>query len=1177
MPILLRAIVASACTLPCVVAQTADYVSVTNPYSSATNFNIETVRGMVLHDVGFYAINTHASTVVYHGDFLPGYEAEWPTVQNPVSLAMWQDGSTDRLLVVGGGSWSLAMHDLATGSILKHIRLPAEPADIVIDVANDDAYISCQGDNSVVRIDLNTFTQTSRYPVSSQRPRFMFIKQAANGNSAEIYVTPSLSGNNTTVSDVEEIPAPLPGQPPTGEGSIDQRTRVVDLSPANLTNLPDEDLFRISPTQTVDTPATPVLHGAGTLMTAHGIAPDGNYWLLSTNSLNAAHDSEDKHRGVFANAQLAITSNVGVGARPTPMTIKDLDIDTLGGKNSTTSMSFPWSLAFYSNGVPTGSGGPAIMHAAVASSTSDNITVLDMAGNRLGDLDLKALAHPLTNAWQPGSMPVPVSDRAIPRGLEWDSTTNRLYVYCWGWNKVLVYDMNNPTAQPLWFELGPDPMPVATQEGRSLWYDATRPVGSDGDGNLFHGAVTCNTCHPGGGMDLLGWAVSDSHDDLKDVMVTQSLMSIGDTFPYHWRGERNLDHFNGAFVGILGHATELTPAELEKFESFVFSLQAPANPKQHVDRVVTGAAVSGQDLFLNKPDVLFGQTCADCHQMPSGTDGNRVAEVLLGFPGTATFDVSHLRQLTHKDQTSVTLNVGASPTRARGGFGLAHEGLNDNIREFLSPDRFAITAAESDKITEFMRQFDQGIAPAVHRAYLADTTTASEVGLIESVLLAQANAPKEWLDIAAIGSETPNGALVRWAYDANTMLFTSHSGLAVRTWAQFKLKFTATAATARYLFLGLPPGNAKRFALDPDNDGMTDLAELANTAPLMMPNPTDPRNRDSDADGYDDGYEVAHVGDPNAASSAPFDITPPSKPTLILDHVGATFAKFRATFSEPVSWELRAIDTASGDVISVSRGVALSREATLHMHELKPSTETILGVKRQYTPRLILRDSFNNPGAQWDYPPFFAKEQLISTTRSGGLPVRAKLVITDLAHNVTSRVPAGTMSVAGTVQVRTKAELLIGGQSGHVPSPYTTPVVVARVLYRKPGKPAWNVAQMPQLGGFSAVSGFMLNDLFNDYAYGALPGGFVISSGADANGNATFSYTLSGLAVGDEVKLSVVAILDPVNVLISGAPPSTYGPFKRSSLEDWDLPQTANGPTATTPTAKHLRGFEVVY
>tara|TARA_R110002072_G_scaffold177524_2_gene333462 strand:+ start:40732 stop:44166 length:3435 start_codon:yes stop_codon:yes gene_type:complete len=1106
-----------------------DYEELTNPFSSTTNFNIETVRGLLLRSNGLYAINTHASTVVHHGDLTPAYEQEWPTVQNPIAITEW----SGRILVVGGSTWSLVEHDLATGRILRHVDLPAEPADIVIDHSNDDAYIACQGANCVVRIDLVTFQETSRYPVASQRPRFLVFDDTATPPA--VYVTPALSGNNTTASDVQALPSG------TGVGGVDQRSIVVDLDATSTagTDLPDEDLFRIQVTQAVNSPAVAVLHSAGTLMTAHGINPiDGNYWLLSTESLNAAHNSEDKHRGVFAFAQLAIANNVGVGTRPKPSTLIDLDAPIGGGQKTVgSSMSFPYALAFHSSG-----------HAAIAASTSDLITFVTQTGTRYADVPIV----------QPAGMPTPIG-RAIPRDLEWDQQRNLLYVYCWGWNKVLLFDGNNPANAPFWFELGPDPLAVEVQEGRSIFYDAKRAQDNNTSGTPFHGAVTCSTCHPGGGMDLLGWGLSDSFADVKDLMVTQSLLSIGDTFPYHWRGERNLDHFNGAFKGLLGHQSVLTASELEKFEAFVFSLQAPANPIQHIDRKLDGLpARGGQQAFLHTPNVLFGQTCADCHQMPSGTNGNRVAEIVLGIASTATFDVSHLRQLTHKNQDRFTLTVpgSLSTQRARGGFGIAHEGLSLDVKDFLSPSRFNITATEQDELTEFIRQFDQGIAPAAHRAYLIDVNNkVAQAAVINSVLLYQANPARGWVDVVAIGSESVSGAVrdIRWVYDPATQMFQSHDGsVPARNWSNFQ---SAITGSARYLFLGLPPGGGVRFAHDPDNDGLTDLQE--STAG------SDPRNRDTDGDGADDGYEV-QVGSNPLLVDTQTDAVPPSSSAFTTDHTAATFAKFRVKFSEPVKWEMHAVD-ATNTVVSVTRGGAFVREATIHMHELNPSTVDAFGFagkKHFYTPRLVLTDLAGNPSSQdMTAHNFQAADQLVSTTPSATV----KLLIDTLTPTVISRsVPPGQLDVQANVSVRTKGEVTaVNG-----PFPGTSRVVIAHVLHRSPGNATWTVMNAPQLGGASAIAGFQLNDGTNTYNYAALPGGFVASTVTDGAGDGTFQFSLSGLSVGDEVRLSVVAILKPS---------SGTNIFQRVSLEEWDLPQTQNGATATVPTAQDLRGFSIVY
>lgn len=50
---------------------------------------------------------------------------------------------------------------------------------------------------------------------------------------------------------------------------------------------------------------------------------------------------------------------------------------------------------------------------------------------------------------------------------------------------------------------------------------------------------------------------------------------------------------------------------------------------------------------------------------------------------------------------------------------------------------------------------------------------------------------------------------------------------------------------------------------DSDTDGITDEAESATYG-------TDPWNRDTDKDGFDDGYEVVNGADPQDAKSMPF-------------------------------------------------------------------------------------------------------------------------------------------------------------------------------------------------------------------------------------------------------------------------------------------------------------------
>ncbi len=1129
-----------------------EYAALTNPLSAATNFNIETVRGMLLAPDGLFSLNTHASTIVKHTTLTtPAWANEWHTVHNPVAITE----ANGKLLVVGGSSWSLVEHDRNNGRVLRHTALRAEPADIVVDPGANMAYVACQGDNVVVRIDLATFTENAVYAIPAQRPRFLWFD--ATAEPPAVYVAPALSGNNTTLAD----------PPPPPQVGVDQvLTQVIDLDTTTHVggDLPDEDLFRIDTTLASGSTPPAVLHRAGTLITEHGRNPaDGRYWLISTESLNGhpQRNSEDEHRGKFANAQLVIANNLGQGPRPQPGVVVDLDIPIGGGtKNSATSMSFPFALAFHSSGA-----------AAIASSTSDLITLCDINGARLFDLPITQT----TNALQP-AMP-PQLGNAIPRDLWWHHGANSLLVYLWGWNKVFVYDLNNVTSPPFWLDLGPDPLPLEIQRGRSIFYDATRPVEKDANNvDKFAGALSCNTCHPAGAMDLLGWGLSDSYADVKDLMVTQSLLSISDTFPYHWRGERNLDHFNGAFVGLLGFRDKLDESpggELDEFEAFVFSLQAPANRNQHVDRKLTGfSARQGQQVFLTKDNVLGSFSCAECHQMPAGANGDRIAEAILTIPSSAKLDVAHLRQLNHKDQGAVQVvlpagsGVGTVTTqRARGGFGIAHSGRNLDLRNFIDNPPFLITPTEADQITDFVRQFDQGIAPAAHRAYLVDSTNLGTVGAtVASVLLAQAAPSKRWVDVAAIGYETVSSTVrdLRWAYDPAAGTFSVHdNSLPARTWTQFQAAITGTN---QYLFVGLPPANARRYALDPDNDDLTDAQELA-----VLPTPTNPRNRDTDGDSYDDGYEVQVGGDPTDPNNIPSETNPPAfrnNTTLVRDHETASFAKLYAQFTEPVTWKLEALDPANNNsVASITRSSALQREAMIHMHELYPSSPSP-GDVRNWVPRLTITDprgnSWSFTGAQ-----FAAKDMLEAFPRLSA-------TIDQIVHTVPPAVGGGSLSASVRVSVRYKGELN-GKQPFVFPPPALPRVVVAHVLKRAAGSDTWSVSSSPVMTSPQRQTGFQLH--FIDslgtshlVPYTALPGDFLLAA-LDQNGDAVFTFTHSGLVSMDLVRFSIVAVVEQSGM---------SNTFELLSLADWDHPTTPGGATPTVPVSsggRDARGITVPY
>lgn len=932
-------LVSSASLVSARQAQLTPFDELTNTYRSATNFNVETVRGLDVSASGrTLMINTHGSRIVQWTGGPPTGSPpvlptiSFPTVHNPIALETFLDTSVvpnrEYAVVLGGGTHALVLHDLATMRITNCETLPAEPGDVVVDDVGMRAFVSIPGNNTVRQYSLPSLQLQAVFTVASQRPRFLYLDPIDGSDGiAAVYVTPELSGNGTgTMAAVERL-SPAPALPVAADIAevIDFHT----LDAAGL--LPDEDLFRISPhTPLGGVPgqlaAVPVLRRLGTLLMAHGKHPSGKtYWTVGVDSLNASGDNEPNLKGKFAKNILTISTwpPPPTGPLPRTHTVRDLDLGPASTYAAPFSVSFPYALEFHPLGF-----------AAIAGSASDQVRIVDALGKRMGDLEL------------------PVG--SIPRDLALGLGSTALYVYCWGTNEVRIYDIGAvitaiasaaqnivppSTAFIGSLNLGADPQPPAVKAGRQIFYDAD---------NSTLGRVTCNHCHPGGGMDLLGWEIKDFPHDHKDLMVTQSLKSIEDTFPYHWRGERDLEAFNGAFAGLLGGSLLSTApdgGDLDKFKSFVFSLQAHANPNEHESRQLDdaashpgesfdpttidmiGLASVGQDV-MTTPKTLLGRfSCAECHTKPSGTLGDPQSDditFIRTITANTNMDVAHLRQLFHKQQDLVEFTYGGAQWRTlRGGFGISHDGDNASVLDFLRRTPFFLSEDQELNLAEFVAQFDQGIAPAAHHAYKIDASTSpAEATRIGNLMIGQAGATfssSHWISLAILGSHRDQSGVTRdltWLFVAATGTFMCNDPTVVfpngnigfQSWAD--LTSQAATGNANFTLIGLPPGNSIRFAFDRDDDGLWDRDELQRVPP------TNPDLFSSDTDIFPDGYEVTVPGmDPLVADTPTGDTTLPSLLFSRVDHAGATFAKLVLQVSEPAQLEITSTNPLLGPPI----------------------------------------------------------------------------------------------------------------------------------------------------------------------------------------------------------------------------------------------------------------------
>ncbi len=1054
------------------------------------NLGIVPVRPMLLTTGGLYALNAHANFVVRFAGTTPiqSFAVPW----GPVAIGAYQHGAADELLVVCAGNHVLVRLDRATGATLHTLELPCEPADLLVDSTRDRAYVAVTGTDSVVEIDLSSNAIVHTYELPAKRPVFLSF-DAEN----RVLVAPQCSGNNSGTASRR----PLPFQA-LAPGVIDFAT-----NPMVLQGLPDEDLFRIDPiAQTIE----PVARATGAVLFAHGTNPvTGKLWQLNTdaNNKDPYKQTEASVRGEFVSNRLTIVDVPPAGNPPssnhTIVNLDDMDAVTPGVQYADTfSVGQPCGLAF----APTG-------HAAICGLLTDNVILTNPAGQRIGEIDLA-----------PGS---------IPRAVAFDPTSLYLFVYAWGRNRIDVYRLSTPVVLVTSLRLGFDPTPPKVKAGRELFYDASFSE---------HNNSSCASCHVEGRTDMLIWNLSDAAKDNKGPMITQPLSSIERNGPMHWRGERkNLVDFNGAFDGLLGGPMlDTTPGgQFDQFQAFVFSIQSPANPLQDPSRLVAdqggispppgsgvphGSAIRGQTAFFEGSQIA-GRACNVCHTLPTGSSGDIVATGKIDpNPRRTHMKVPSFLEIWRKEQPlfPVTfMHDGTIPYPVTGG-ALTHAGRSNSLFDFLDDNVGSIDDAEKADLVAFVSQADQGLAPAVHRSvHLNQSTHALARFRLIRYFLPQARARN--VDIAAYGRANLGQGPVsmRWAWNRATELFDAENSQLPSRPLEFFLDQAASGA-ADVVFIGLPVGMGRPFGIDYDDDGLANRDEIAHGTGVFV--------RDSDADLYGDGYEVAHSSDPTSATSLPVDTQAPAVHDVKLMWVTATTAALLVETDEPTSCQVEY--TRPGGTAKVVREDNFQRARRVLLTGLVPSSGP--GVESNYTGSVRV---FDESGRETVVPlPSFQAGQFFFKETDSGLPEAPfTVVVGDLRW--VSAVPQGPGSYELTALARIDKKL-------DVPSAPRAKdhVAIASVLVNGERTQSFTSPLPTQFQVLGKPPVF--------------PGPFVMSLPTSDDGAATLKFTLTGLVPGDKVTLVMEAV--------ATANPALYNPFAPNfgssadpiPLGRWSYPDT---------------------
>jgi YVTN family beta-propeller protein len=446
-----------------------------------------------------------------------------------------------------------------------------------------------------------------------------------------------------------------------------------------------------------------------------------------------------------------------------------------------------------------------------------------------------------------------------PTGLVLDEPRGRLYVMTRFDNAVKVVDTGTKA------EIAAHPLhsaePAIVKNGRSVLYDAML--------SSSNGEASCASCHIFGDFDSLAWDLGNPDDvmlnnpnpirlggidpdfhPLKGPMTTQSLRGMANHGPMHWRGDRTggndpggdaldemqaFEKFSVAFEGLLGKATSIPQADMDRFTSFILQVTYPPNPIRPLDNTLSANAQLGSTRFFGPVTDAFAN-CDTCHV----TDE---AQGFFGTDGFTTFEnepqelkIPHLRNMYQKVGM---FGMPAVPFLTAGdngnkgpqirGFGFLHDGSIDTTERFHRATVFSNTQAQAQQLEQFMLEFPSNLKPIVGQQITLTSTNAATVGPRINLLIARDTAGDCELTVKGT-----IGGLQRGAVRLASGLFqTDREGDAPLTDAA--VRALATVPGQELTYTCVPPGEGERIGVDRDGDGAFDRDEIdAGT------DPTDP-------------------------------------------------------------------------------------------------------------------------------------------------------------------------------------------------------------------------------------------------------------------------------------------------------------------------------------------------
>jgi YVTN family beta-propeller protein len=797
---------------------------------------------------------------------------------------------------------SVSIIDLPTLRVVKTLSTSNEPSDIVFAGVPQRAFISCGQPNLVQVFELAAFQVVTNLGIDGNRPRTMDVSP----DGSKVYVAIFESGNGSTIIGTgvsQGLPRPSPinfpdapsgglNPPPnSGTNFVPAINPLITNSPPRVSlivkknsvgrwmddnqgdwtefirgtnaaftgrvpgwDLPDHDLA------VIDTATLSVNYVSGLMnicMAAAVNPSSGKIAVVGTDAINNVR-FEPQLKGIFIRVNLARIDPAAL----TPV-ISDLNphltyqTSQVSQAERELSLGDPRGIVWSADG----------QQAYVSGMGSDNVIVIDAAGNRAGPDSTIAVGQG-------------------PTGMALDEPRNRLYVY----NRFAGSLSTVDTASRVLIATNSllDPTPAVIKIGRPRLYNTHLSSGL--------GQAACGSCHVDTRFDRLAWDLGSPPDSMKIItnanfanfvpastnhyhpmkgpMTTQTLQDIVGHEPFHWRGDRDgIEQFDGTFTNLQAAPASIATNEMADFKNFLATVRFAPNPFRLFDNSLptnlplpgqfalgrgalpagsplpNGNAQTGQALFRQTTNLTT--SCIVCHTLPAGlgTDmrfngiqwiqvplgsnaAHHVALVELERSALLPFKVPQLRNMFDKFGLDLT------GTNGRAGFGFFHDGSVDSLTRFVQ-DGFGITNDQTTaSIVAFLLSFtgsdltpgsvtdinrSPGVSsldtPAAVGRQITINSSAS-VPLIDS-MIGLANAATSRVDLVVKGFE---GGLPRgWFYDRTTGNFQSDRQAETELPAALRA-FAAIGAEQTYTVV--PRGAGRRIGIDRDADGYLDRDEL---------------------------------------------------------------------------------------------------------------------------------------------------------------------------------------------------------------------------------------------------------------------------------------------------------------------------------------------------------------